>query len=121
MGRGAQSRALRGRNRVASNVDCPLVPAIEVVNLQRAFSAEVLAVAGIDLEVAEGEIYSFLGPNGAGKTTTVRMLTTLLRPTGGSARVAGHDVVAEPAAVRGAIGVLPSALGAVRDALGAVK
>ncbi len=81
------------------------MPAIEVVNLQRAFSAEVLAVAGIDLEVAEGEIYSFLGPNGAGKTTTVRMLTTLLRPTGGSARVAGHDVVAEPAAVRGAIGV----------------
>ena len=45
--------------------------------------SEVLAVAGVDLEVAEGEIYAFLGPNGAGKTTTVRMLTTLLRPTGG--------------------------------------
>jgi ABC-2 type transport system ATP-binding protein len=81
------------------------VPAIEVVNLQRAFSDEVLAVAGIDLEVSAGEIYGFLGPNGAGKTTTVRMLTTLLRPTGGSARVAGHDVVADPAAVRRAIGV----------------
>jgi ABC-type multidrug transport system ATPase subunit len=81
------------------------MPAIEVSNLQRAFSAEVLAVAGIDLEVDEGEIYAFLGPNGAGKTTTVRMLTTLLRPTGGSARVAGHDVVEEPAAVRSAIGV----------------
>ena len=81
------------------------MPAIEVVNLQRAFSAEVLAVAGIDIEVAEGEIYSFLGPNGAGKTTTVRMLTTLLRPTGGSAMVAGHDVVAEAPAVRRAIGV----------------
>jgi ABC-2 type transport system ATP-binding protein len=81
------------------------VPAIEVVNLQRAFSDEVLAVAGIDLEVSEGEIYAFLGPNGAGKTTTVRMLTTLLRPTGGSASVAGHDVVADPAAVRRAIGV----------------
>jgi ABC-2 type transport system ATP-binding protein len=81
------------------------VPAIEVSNLQRAFSAGVLAVAGIDLRVAEGEIYAFLGPNGAGKTTTVRMLTTLLRPTGGSATVAGHDVVAEPAAVRSAIGV----------------
>ena len=60
------------------------MPAIEVDNLQRAFSDEVLAVAGVDLEVAEGEIYAFLGPNGAGKTTTVRMLTTLLRPTGGT-------------------------------------
>jgi len=81
------------------------VPAIEVANLQRAFSDEVLAVAGVDIEVSEGEIYAFLGPNGAGKTTTVRMLTTLLKPTGGSARVAGHDVVEEPAAVRSAIGV----------------
>ena len=81
------------------------MPAIEVENLQRAFGEEVLAVAGVDLEVAEGEIYAFLGPNGAGKTTTVRMLTTLLRPTGGIARVAGHDVVEEAAAVRRAIGV----------------
>jgi ABC-2 type transport system ATP-binding protein len=55
--------------------------------------------------VAEGEIYAFLGPNGAGKTTTVRMLTTLLRPTGGSARVAGYDVVEQAGEVRAAIGV----------------
>ncbi|MCL4287030.1 MAG: ATP-binding cassette domain-containing protein [Thermoleophilia bacterium] len=81
------------------------MPAIEVSNLQRAFSAGVLAVAGIDRRVDAGEIYALRGPNGAGKTTTVRMLTTLLRPTGGSATVAGHDVVAEPAAVRAAIGV----------------
>jgi ABC-2 type transport system ATP-binding protein len=81
------------------------MPAIEVRGLERRFSDEVLAVAGIDLEVAEREIYAFLGPNGAGKTTTVRMLTTLLRPTGGSARVAGHDVVADPSGVRRAIGV----------------
>ena len=81
------------------------MPAIEVNNLQRAFDGDVLAVAGVDLEVAEGEIYAFLGPNGAGKTTTVRMLTTLLRPTGGSARVAGHDVVEEAAVVRQSIGV----------------
>jgi ABC-2 type transport system ATP-binding protein len=81
------------------------VPAIEVVNLQRAFSGDVMAVAGIDIEVEAGEIYAFLGPNGAGKTTTVRMLTTLLRPTGGSARVAGHDVVTEASAVRRSIGV----------------
>ncbi len=59
----------------------------------------------MDLEVAAGEIYAFLGPNGAGKTTTVRMLTTLLRPTGGRATVAGHDVVTDAAAVRRAIGV----------------
>ncbi len=78
--------------------------AIEVENLQRSFEGGITAVAGVDLEVAEGEIFSFLGPNGAGKTTTVRMLTTLLRPTGGSARVAGHDVVTrrQPFAVRSA-------------------
>jgi ABC-2 type transport system ATP-binding protein len=63
------------------------------------------AVAGIDLSVAAGEIFGFLGPNGAGKSTTVRVLTTLLRPTAGRAFVAGHDVVAEPDAVRRAIGV----------------
>ena len=60
---------------------------------------------GVDLDVAEGEIYAFLGPNGAGKTTTVRMLTTLLRPTGGTAKVAGHDVVSEASEVRKSIGV----------------
>jgi ABC-2 type transport system ATP-binding protein len=64
-----------------------------------------VAVAGIDLAVDEGEIYAFLGPNGAGKTTSVRMLTTLLRPTGGSATVAGYDVVSQAADVRRAIGV----------------
>ena len=79
--------------------------AIEVQALEREFEGGIRAVDGVDLEVAEGEIYAFLGPNGAGKTTTVRMLTTLLRPTGGSARVAGHDVVAEAAEVRRAIGV----------------
>ncbi|MDQ3573222.1 MAG: ATP-binding cassette domain-containing protein [Actinomycetota bacterium] len=79
--------------------------AIEVRGLERDFGDGVKAVRGIDLEVAEGEIYAFLGPNGAGKTTTVRMLTTLLRPTGGNARVAGHDVVADAARVRESIGV----------------
>src|SRR5918911_3602512 len=81
------------------------MPAIETRGLERRFGKDVLAVAGIDLEVAEGEIYAFLGPNGAGKTTTVRMLTTLLRPTGGSATVAGYDVVSDAAQVRRAIGV----------------
>src|SRR6185503_13546481 len=80
------------------------MPAIVVEGLRRAFD-EVLAVQGIDLEVDEGEIYGFLGPNGAGKTTTVRMLTTLLLPTGGTAVVAGHDVAKDPGAVRRKIGV----------------
>ncbi len=79
--------------------------AIVVRDLQRRFDGGVVAVDGVDLDVAEGEIFSFLGPNGAGKTTIVRMLTTLLRPTGGTAHVAGHDVVADPAAVRRTIGV----------------
>jgi ABC-2 type transport system ATP-binding protein len=86
-------------------VESAAMAAIEVNALERTFPGGIQAVAGVDLEVAEAEIYAFLGPNGAGKTTTVRMLTTLLRPTGGSARVAGHDVVAEAAAVRRAIGV----------------
>ncbi len=81
------------------------MPAIETEKLAREFEGGIRAVDGIDLEVAEGEIYGFLGPNGAGKTTTVRMLTTLLLPTGGRASVAGHDVAVDPAAVRRRIGV----------------
>jgi ABC-2 type transport system ATP-binding protein len=81
------------------------VAAIETEELAREFEGGIKAVDGVDLQVAEGEIYGFLGPNGAGKTTTVRMLTTLLRPTGGRARVAGHDVADEPAVVRTKIGV----------------
>ncbi|MBB3045539.1 ATP-binding cassette domain-containing protein [Nocardioides sp. LMS-CY] len=65
---------------------------------------EVRAVDGVDLDVAEGEVVGFLGPNGAGKTTTLRMLTTLLRPTAGTATVAGYDVVKEPVQVRRSIG-----------------
>jgi len=77
---------------------------IEATGLERHFG-DVVAVAGIDLAVARGEVFGFLGPNGAGKSTTVRMLTTLLRPTGGSARIDGHDVVGAAAAVRRIIGV----------------
>jgi ABC-2 type transport system ATP-binding protein len=72
--------------------------------LEREFKGGIRAVAGIDLEVAPGEIYGFLGPNGAGKSTTVHMLTTLLPPTAGTARVAGYDIVREGPKVRARIG-----------------
>ncbi len=72
----------------------------------------VHAVRGIDLDVAPGELVAVLGPNGAGKTTTLRMLTTLVRPTSGTATVAGHDVVAEPDAVRHRIGYVGQGNGA---------
>ncbi|MEA2472029.1 MAG: type transport system ATP-binding protein [Thermoleophilaceae bacterium] len=77
---------------------------IEVEGLVRDFKGGVRAVDGIDLRVAPGEIYGFLGPNGAGKSTTVLVLTTLLPPTAGTARVAGLDVVRQGAEVRRAIG-----------------
>src|SRR5215211_4908964 len=77
---------------------------IEVDGLVREFKGGVLAVDGIHFRVEPGEIYGFLGPNGAGKSTTVLMLTTLLPPTAGTARVAGHDVKTEGADVRRAIG-----------------
>jgi ABC-2 type transport system ATP-binding protein len=80
-------------------------PAIETVGLQREFGGGLKAVQGIDLAVAPGEVYGFLGPNGAGKTTTVRMLVTLLRPTGGHATIAGFDVATQPGEVRRRIGV----------------
>jgi ABC-2 type transport system ATP-binding protein len=80
------------------------VSAITTEGLVREF-AGTAAVDGLDLDIAEGEIYGFLGPNGAGKTTTVRVLCTLLAPSGGRATVAGHDVATEPGAVRLRIGV----------------
>ncbi|MSO40363.1 MAG: ATP-binding cassette domain-containing protein [Solirubrobacterales bacterium] len=79
--------------------------AIETEGLRRDFAGGIVAVDGVDLAVEEGEIYGFLGPNGAGKTTTVRMLVTLLRPTGGRATVAGYDVADQASDVRKSIGV----------------
>jgi len=90
--------------------------AIEVRNLRRVYKTttgvfrrqtkEVVAVDDISFEVAEGELFGMLGPNGAGKTTTVKMLTTLLIPTGGIAKVMGHDVVKEAQEIRGRIGFI---------------
>jgi ABC-2 type transport system ATP-binding protein len=79
--------------------------AIETHELRKEFSEEIVAVDGIDLAVEQGEMFGFLGPNGAGKTTTVRMLTTLLRPTSGEARVAGFDIYRQPHDIRRSIGV----------------
>jgi ABC-2 type transport system ATP-binding protein len=81
------------------------VPAIAALGLGRDYGA-VRAVDAIDLEVRTGEFFGFLGPNGAGKTTTIRMLTTLLHPTRGSAQVAGRDVQGDPLGVRRQIGVV---------------
>ncbi|MFE7837769.1 ABC transporter ATP-binding protein [Streptomyces sp. NPDC057474] len=83
------------------------MPIISTAGLARTFQTKhgpVEAVRGIDLTVRPGEILGFLGPNGAGKTTTLRMLTTLLPPTGGAATVAGHDLATDPAGVRRACG-----------------
>ncbi len=78
---------------------------IEVSNLVREYKKGPRAVDGIDLTVAPGEVYGFLGPNGAGKSTTVHVLTTLLPPTSGTARVGGYDVVKDGPKVRSLIGV----------------
>ena len=79
---------------------------IEVVKLVKHFG-NVRAVDGLSFTAQQGEVLGLLGPNGAGKTTTLRMLSTVLVPTAGTARVGGHDVCAEPAAVRASLGVLP--------------
>jgi ABC-2 type transport system ATP-binding protein len=79
---------------------------VSVRGLRKTYRSGVEALRGISFEVREGEIFGMLGPNGAGKTTTIGILTTTVRPSSGSATVAGHDVVREPLAVRGSIGVV---------------
>ncbi|MGA8745299.1 MAG: ATP-binding cassette domain-containing protein [Solirubrobacterales bacterium] len=87
------------------------LPTVEVEDLVVAFG-ELRAVDGVSFSVGRGEVFGLLGPNGAGKTTTLRVITTLLRPDGGRARVAGHDVGSESLQVRASIGYVPQALSA---------
>ena len=96
-------------------------PAIVTRGLTRHFTSRkqtVEAVQGLDLEIGQGELVAFLGPNGAGKSTTLRMLTTLIAPTSGSASVAGHDVVTAQRDVRRAIGFVGQGNGAGHRQLG---
>ncbi len=82
---------------------------IETTNLTKYFGS-LGAVQSVSFTVGKGEVFGLLGPNGAGKTTTIRMLTTLLSPTSGSARVAGHDVLSDQLGVKRSIGVVPQML-----------
>jgi ABC-2 type transport system ATP-binding protein len=86
-----------------------MTPAIDVKEIVKKFG-DFTAVKGITFEVEDGEIFGLLGPNGAGKSTLIRMLTTLLPPTGGSGRVNGFDIVTQADGVRRSIGVIPQAL-----------
>jgi ABC-2 type transport system ATP-binding protein len=91
---------------------------IKVDGLSKSFNGKLKAVDGLSFEVREREIFGFLGPNGAGKTTTIKMLTTLLKPTSGSAEVCGHDINSSPNDVRAAIGIVPQEYTADEDLTG---
>jgi ABC-2 type transport system ATP-binding protein len=89
-----------------------------IEGLTKSFDGKTNAVDGISFAVMQGEIFGFLGPNGAGKSTTINMLTTILRPTAGSATVCGHDLIKEQNAVRRSIGVVPQESTADEDLTG---
>jgi sodium transport system ATP-binding protein len=84
---------------------------LEVKNLSKQFK-DFLAVSAVSFSAHEGEIFGLLGPNGAGKTTTIRLIATILAPTGGTAEVAGFDIVKDPEAVRRKVGILTTDIGA---------
>jgi ABC-2 type transport system ATP-binding protein len=95
-----------------------MTAAIEAKDLRKTYPPGVVALDRLSLSVEEGTIFALLGPNGAGKSTTVRVLGTLTRPDGGTARVAGIDVLADPVRVRRAIGVVGQKHGSDREATG---
>src|SRR5438045_8337726 len=98
-----QHAALAASERPSSDARAAL--AIETIGLVKRYGGDTRALDGISFRVEPGELFGFLGPNGAGKTTTIRILATLLRPTAGTARVAGFDVVSQPHAVRTRLGL----------------
>src|SRR5262245_23792325 len=83
---------------------------LEIENLVKVYPGNVRAVDGVSFSVGAGEVFGLLGPNGAGKTTTIKTIATLVRPTSGSVRVAGKDVVQEPDAARASMGYVPQEL-----------
>jgi linearmycin/streptolysin S transport system ATP-binding protein len=89
-------------------------PAIEVLDLHKSFG-ETRAVQGVNFDVQQGEIFSLLGPNGAGKTTTISMLSCLLRPDGGDARVMGHSIKDSQMGVKSVLGVVPQEIALYED------
>ena len=90
------------------------IPAIEVLDLHKSFG-ENKAVQGVSFEVKQGEIFSLLGPNGAGKTTTISMLSCLLRPNEGDARIMGHSIISDAMGVKSVLGVVPQELALYED------
>jgi len=91
-----------------------VIPAVRIQGLTKRYGT-VQAVAGVDLEVGEGEIFGLVGPNGAGKTTTIRMLATLIEPSAGQAQICGFDIRAQPNSVRRVIGYMPDTFGVYDD------
>jgi ABC-2 type transport system ATP-binding protein len=96
--------AVAGRADIRADIRPDIRAAIRAVGLRKSYGQQVV-LDGIDLEVAEGTVYALLGPNGAGKTTMVRILSTLIAADSGDVQISGHDIVREPDAVRGVIGV----------------
>ncbi|MEM4827606.1 MAG: ATP-binding cassette domain-containing protein, partial [Desulfurococcaceae archaeon] len=92
--------------------------AVEVRDLTKVYSGGVIAVNGLNLTIEHGLIYALIGPNGSGKTTTLRIVATLLKPTRGTVKVYGVDVVREPLKARSLIAYLPEEAGAYRDLTG---
>src|SRR5881392_401599 len=95
-------------------MEAPPLPAVQTYGLTRMYG-NIAALYGLNLTVNRGDLFGFIGSNGAGKTTTLRILATFLTPSGGQARVLGHDVVREADAVRHIIGYMPDFFGVYKD------
>src|SRR5436853_3055808 len=95
-------------------MDAPPIPAVQTFGLTRMYG-NIAALSGMDLTVNKGYLFGFIGSNGAGKTTTLRILSTFLAPSAGTAQILGHDVVREADAVRHVIGYMPDFFGVYKD------